>query len=415
MKSIIYFLIAIVPVLGFGQHCTNDTRYTEVDYFNNSDVDTLKNVVYGQAIDWLGSNKVLKMDIYLPKASADPFTARPAVMMIHGGGFYKGSKGTRAKECVALAKRGFVAFSIAYRLGWDSLNPADQLNATYRAQQDANAAMRYMVANRLTYEVDTNWLFVAGSSAGAATALNMVYASQSEWNTVVPGIENNLGSLDTSGNNITTPFSIKGIYNNWGGTYSMVIQPSDMVPMISYHGLLDTKVPIDSASSTVVGSRNIHNKLVANGVCSRLYIDSLGGHGIYGGSNGAIFRSANASCFFKSLFCSICTDLITYQKILSNCSVLTGMDDSFENEGEIVAFPNPFNESVTISFEKELTGDHDLLVYNIVGMEIIKQEKVIGSQVQIQQNDLGEGLFLAYLVNNKTKQRKFVAKLIAQE
>ena len=191
MKSIIYFLIAIVPVLGFGQHCTNDTRYTEVDYFNNSDVDTLKNVVYGQAIDWLGSNKVLKMDIYLPKASADPFTARPAVMMIHGGGFYKGSKGTRAKECVALAKRGFVAFSIAYRLGWDSLNPADQLNATYRAQQDANAAMRYMVANRLTYEVDTNWLFVAGSSAGAATALNMVYASQSEWNTVVPGIENN--------------------------------------------------------------------------------------------------------------------------------------------------------------------------------------------------------------------------------
>lgn len=69
--------------------------------------------------------------------------------------------------CIGLARRGFVAATIDYRKGWDSSIPTEQVKAGYRVQQDANAALRFAVENADLVNIDTNWMFIGGQSAGS--------------------------------------------------------------------------------------------------------------------------------------------------------------------------------------------------------------------------------------------------------
>ena len=39
----------------FGQYCTSDARYTEVEYFNSSEITTGANIQFGTANDHLGN------------------------------------------------------------------------------------------------------------------------------------------------------------------------------------------------------------------------------------------------------------------------------------------------------------------------------------------------------------------------
>src|SRR5271165_2053490 len=84
-------------------------------------------------------------------------------------------------HCQILADSGFVVASINYRLGWRAGNTtcggdsASEMRAGYRAVQDANAALRFLVANDVAFGVDTGWVFIGGSSAGSIVALNTSY------------------------------------------------------------------------------------------------------------------------------------------------------------------------------------------------------------------------------------------------
>ena len=183
-----------------------------------------------------------------------------------------GSKENMANYCTEFAKRGFVAATINYRLGWDTSNKSNQILATYRAQQDANAALRFVVKNANKAKVDTDWLFIGGSSAGAVTSLGTIYLTEDEWETEVPGITALLGALDGSGNNINTTFELQGIFNNWGMTLDSGIDPAELLPSIAFHGVLDNTTPIGTGTTFPIspvfsGSGSIHNYLLANGVC----------------------------------------------------------------------------------------------------------------------------------------------------
>lgn len=76
-------------------------------------------------------------------------------------------------------------------------------------------------------------------------------------------------------------------------------------------------------------------------------------------------------------------------------------------------YPNPFTESTTILFDKNLKGDYDVVVYNVLGKEVKRVNKVIGNQIPINKNEIGRGIFLTYLVNNTNRQRVFMGKLVA--
>jgi hypothetical protein len=114
-------------------------------------------------------------------------------------------------------------------------------------------------------------------------------------------------------------YTIKGVFNNWGGAVESEIDMDEMLPTISFHGELDTTVQIDSdntfANYTLNGSRALHDVLIANNICSELTVDTTGGHGIYRNAS-SVFRAQRASCFFKSVFCNNCTNFYTTDSFL---------------------------------------------------------------------------------------------------
>ncbi len=301
-------------------YCTNTNRFSDIDTFSVSDVASETNVLYGQAEDWQGNLINLEFDVYYPNDNVENLENRPAILLIHGGGFINGSKEGWADECVAFAKKGFVAITMSYRLGWDTSNPENRINAIYRAQQDANAAMRYIVHNASDYNIDSNRLFIGGGSAGAITALNVTYGNQEDWNTFIPNIQVENGSLNGSGNNLIDQFSIKGVFNNWGATFIDFVQSSEMRPLISFHGDMDATVSIDEGEFGLSGSRVLTNLLNENDVCTDFTIQINGGHGIYTTTSGRQFRVDRATCFFKSIMCNSCDTFYSTEQVLPTCS-----------------------------------------------------------------------------------------------
>ena len=348
----------------WAQFCTNDTRFAANDFFTNSQIEVQTNLVYGQAINAQGNWDTLLMDVYRPRSSADPLLARPAVLMMHGGAFLTGNKSQRVGECLAFARRGYVAISINYRLGWNANFPNSQLLAMYRAQQDANAALRYLVDQAATFRIDTSWLFIGGTSAGALTANHVVYADSADWEAIFPNITNQLGGLQTSSNNLTHPFQLKGIFNNWGGALVGTPDGDALLPQVAFHGAQDTIVDIDTLQSGgLVGSRGLHQYLVANGTCSELTVDTLGEHGIYTNLRGSIFRAARASCFFKSIFCRACVTNYLLDSVPPTCAIITSTTEASPSQPWQV-YPNPLQQTLHI---EGLLGEEQLYLYHVLG------------------------------------------------
>jgi acetyl esterase/lipase len=107
-------------------------------------------VPYGEA----GGEKLV-LDVYRPK---DATGKRPAVMLIHGGGWRQGSKSDFKTIAPDLATRGFVGFAVKYRFAPKFTHPA-QLD-------DCQLAVRWVRANAEKYQVDADRIGAAGGSAG---------------------------------------------------------------------------------------------------------------------------------------------------------------------------------------------------------------------------------------------------------
>ena len=115
----------------------------------------------------------LDMDIYLPEG--DDAEKRPLLLMMHGGSFFVGHKEEKGQVgwCEYFASLGYVAASINYRLGFRPTRK-DVSDAEIRALEDADAALEYLLG-REDLRIDPDHVFVAGTSAGAMTALHMAF------------------------------------------------------------------------------------------------------------------------------------------------------------------------------------------------------------------------------------------------
>ncbi len=405
MNRILIVLILLCPVFGYSQYCTPDNRFTEVEYFTDTQIEKDTGVVYAtNVIDWLGNSQDLALDFYYPDTTIDPLSSRPFILLIHGGGFKNGSKSGLSIHCEEFAKRGYVAASLQYRLGWDTTGTLlDQLPAVYRAQQDANAAMRFIIEYADNYQIDTSWMFIGGQSAGSITALGTHYIDQDEWNFVFPAYESSYGSIDTSGNNFTHEFNFKGIFNNWGNTFGSAIEPHELVPMISFHGVLDNTTPIDSKSDGRYGSAIVHNLLISNGICSELNVDSTGENGIYPNE----FRVKKAICFFKSMFCNDCSSAYITDSIPANCSIVLSTEEP-DNINELFkVYPNPVNNYLTIN---GVIGNYEINVIDITGKIITATEMLAGNEI-INVSNLTKGMYLIQIINQENgslEQIKFI-------
>jgi len=208
----------------------------------------------------------LLMDSYVPE---NDLQNRPLLMLIHGGGFSGGSKQQEALVDMAnyYASRGFVVFSIDYRLRGDmgtipqewiaattNVDPAelDQLYAMYPAHRDAKAALRWIIANADDYSINKDYITVGGGSAGAITSIGLGVSELGDYRDEISISEDNT----LSSTNLSQTYEVQTILDFWGSDVSIEILESiygyqkfdsnDPALFIA-HGTEDTTVPFSSA------------------------------------------------------------------------------------------------------------------------------------------------------------------------
>jgi acetyl esterase/lipase len=116
-------------------------------------VDIEKDVVYASA-----GERPLRLDVYRPGA---PNGA--AVLLVHGGGWSRGSKDMIAPAATLLAEQGFVVMAQEYRLTGEAPFPANI--------HDVKRAIRWAKENAARLGFDAEKLCLEGHSAGAHLVL----------------------------------------------------------------------------------------------------------------------------------------------------------------------------------------------------------------------------------------------------
>ncbi|MFT4600330.1 MAG: para-nitrobenzyl esterase [Arenicella sp.] len=254
-----------------------DTSRYHCEYFN--EIDSKKNVVYGQATTQGGVDQKLIMDIYMPKGDLN--TERPLIIFAHGGYFIFGDKASFAEECEFFAKSGYVAVSINYRLidiEVDSIMTPKI--AVIDAVSDMKAAVRYFTKESNEYKIDSDNIFVGGYSAGAITSLHYAYANTTNDVLEMGGAElaqyvKMNGSLEGNSGNPGNSSKIKGVVNIAGSLHSAELVNKGEPALYSVHGTADLTVPFNSGltGETLIeteGSGLIHKKAQKVGVTNLL-------------------------------------------------------------------------------------------------------------------------------------------------
>lgn len=102
----------------------------------------------------------LRADIFTPP---DAVKDRPAVLLVHGGGWQNGDRGQLRGYGIALARLGYLCVACEYRLSGEAVWPAQV--------HDVKAALRFMRANSSELGLDPARIAVSGNSAGAHLSL----------------------------------------------------------------------------------------------------------------------------------------------------------------------------------------------------------------------------------------------------
>tara|TARA_B100000900_G_scaffold404507_1_gene412958 strand:+ start:46 stop:840 length:795 start_codon:yes stop_codon:yes gene_type:complete len=122
---------------------------------NKKHVTIQDDVVIGKA-----GNRDLLADLFLPPSEDQK---KPAIVVIHGGGWMEGDKTQLRGYGILLSQLGFVCLCASYRLSQEAKWPSHI--------HDVKCAIRYLKANAEKLGLDPNRIGVTGNSAGGHLAL----------------------------------------------------------------------------------------------------------------------------------------------------------------------------------------------------------------------------------------------------
>ena len=256
-----------------------------------AEVTVEQNITYGE-----GGDTELKLDIARPGGDG-PF---PAIVFIHGGGWFQGTRQGYRGQIMEAARRGYVSATISYRLMQFDTEEKETTTATpnFPAQiHDAKAAIRWLRANAAKYHVDPGRIGVTGGSAGGHLSLLVGLTD------VQANLEGDRGNPDQSSRvqavvNVYGPTDIASCHEDssvaWifrlfmGGTPDETAETyrqaspvtyvnRDNPPVLTLHGDRDTLVPVAQATT-------LHEKMKAAGASHTLMIFEGQGHGFRGES-----------------------------------------------------------------------------------------------------------------------------------
>ncbi len=118
-----------------------------------------------------GDSEAWKLDLAMPANFGSEL--RPALVIVHGGGWRGGSKSVDVyqKMMVDYAQQGYVAINVNYRLLDEAEFPA--------CIEDVKTAVRWLRAHSDQYQVDPDRIGAYGHSAGAHLAMMLAMAPDS--------------------------------------------------------------------------------------------------------------------------------------------------------------------------------------------------------------------------------------------
>ena len=151
------------------------------------------------------------MDIVRPAGAG----AKPAVLLVHGGGFRAGNKESYLPLAAKLAEHGYVAATVNYRLA-----PRNQFPAQV---EDVKAAVRFLRANASKYNIDPAHIGALGGSAGGTLVLML-------------GLTEGVKDFEGSGPNRDQSSAVQCVVDEYGATdftqsYSKSVDAAQVLPI----------------------------------------------------------------------------------------------------------------------------------------------------------------------------------------
>jgi len=245
----------------------------------------LKDLIADEDIEFANPDEQhLRLDIIRPKDGNGPF---PTVVCIHGGGFVSGTRKACHTVCVELARHGFAAVAVQYRLAPEYPFPA--------CVHDVKTAIRWLRANAAKYNIDPKRIGACGDSAGGHLSVFLAvtagvkqfegHGGNPEQSSHITCAVNFYGPMDFTriqGRSRSEPALIPWL----GGTIKthkrkhIVASPLFWVtpkaaPVLSVNGTKDEHVPHEQAAW-------ITERLSTVGVAAEMLILPDAGHGFRG-------------------------------------------------------------------------------------------------------------------------------------
>lgn len=84
-----------------------------------------------------------------------------------------------------------------------------------------------------------------------------------------------------------------------------------------------------------------------------------------------------------------------------------------ENQNQITVFPNPFDDYTMITFGESLDENRTIIIHNMLGEEVYRNENVTGTSLEIKKDQLGIGVYILSLCNTDSEEM-FSTKLLVE-
>jgi acetyl esterase/lipase len=247
-------------------------------------------VLHEADVEYSNIGARVAMDIVRPKAASSE--RRPAVLLVHGGGFRRGNRESYLPMAVRLAERGYVAATASYRLA-----PRHQFPA---AVEDVKAAVRFLRANADKYGIDPDRIGAMGGSAGGHLVLFL-------------GLTPNVAEFEGTGPNREYSSRVQCVVNYYGPTdltqsYAKSVDAAEVLPLFLGGDLAHNRPahmrasPLNWVTPQAAPTLSIHGtddtyvayehslwlteRLVAAGVRAELETIPGAGHGFKGADAG---------------------------------------------------------------------------------------------------------------------------------
>lgn len=344
------------------------------------------------------NSTTLKLDVYEP--TGDNLTARPLIIMAHGGSFIGGNK-TNDNVCTQIcnnfAKRGYVCASIDYRLGnaLGMLDSATAIETVMKAISDGKAAIRFFrkdAATSNTYKIDTNRIFCGGNSAGAVLYAHAAFIdSVGEAPTNLQTIIMQNGGLEGNSGNPGHSSKMTALINLAGGLNVPEFVSAGNTPSFNAQGDADATVPYMCANAQ---SGLTPVRLCGLGAMQPLYNQySLNNYSIVYPGEGHVPWQSNAAEMTQ-----IDTTLANF---LLQFVCATGVNE-IAADNLFQVYPNPANDVLYISL-KDITNYQSIQLIDATG-RMVAERKITDTNMNIDIQQLSGGIYFVKVAKSNGTQ-----------